>query len=122
MEINERFERIARATPDILSKIDDILEGRDRQPEKSDLSSDCKLLSIAESCRVLGLKYPTFHRAMQAGCFDTVTATGRTMIKESSLREYAAGLRKPSSKYLAARAEKNRLRRLSRAASVAKVN
>jgi len=122
METNKRFEKIATASPETLALIDDVLEGRIKQPRKADLSTDCRLVTIAESCRMLGLKYPTFHRLMQAGCFDVVSATGKAMIRESSLHEYAAGLRKPSAEYLAEKEERNRLRRLARAGKLAKAD
>jgi len=112
METNERFARIAAASPDVLKKIDDILEGK--VPFSLDLSQECRLVTIAEACRLLGMKYATFHRAMQDGCFDVVPATGKNLIKESSVREFAQGKRGPSAEGLARRAERNRLRRLAR--------
>jgi len=122
METNERFARIATASPETLALIDDVLEGRLKQQKASGISADCRLVTIAEGCRTLGLKYPTFHRLMQAGCFDVVSATGKAMIRESSLHEYAAGLRKPSAEYLAEKEERNRLRRLARAGKLAKAD
>lgn len=112
MDTNGRFARIATATPEILERIDAILEGK--EPFKEPQKPNSRLLTVAEACRELNMKYPTFHRAMQAGCFDVVTATGKALIRESSVHEFAAGLRHPSQEGLAARAEKNRLRRLAR--------
>ena len=112
MDTNARFARIATATPEILERIDAILEGK--EPFKEPQKPNNRLLTVAEACWELNMKYPTFHRAMQAGCFDVVTATGKTLIRELSVHEFAAGLRHPSQEGLAARAEKNRLRRLAR--------
>ena len=114
METNERFKMIAEATPEVLMRIDAILERRFPAHDNPE-PADCKLLSVTEAARRLGLTYATFHRMQQAGCFDTVTATGKTWVKESSVREFALGKRQPSTEYLAARAERNRLRRLARA-------
>ena len=114
MEVNERFKMIAEASPEILKRIDEILEGKAPALDNPE-PEDYKLLSVTEATRRLGLTYATFHRMQQAGCFDTVTATGKTWVKESSVREFALGKRQPSKEYLAARAERNRLRRLARA-------
>jgi len=112
METNERFARIAAASPDVLKKIDDILEGK--VPLSQDLSQECRLITITAACRLLGMKYHTFRRAMKDGCFDVVSATGKNLIKESSVREFAQGKRGPSAEGLARREERNRLRRIAR--------
>lgn len=105
METNERFARIATASQEVLERIDAILEGRDLRPEP-EKKPNFRLLSVAEACEMLNMKYPTFHRAMKAGCFDLVTATGKTLIRQESVEEFAAGLRKPSQKALEARQER----------------
>ena len=112
METNERFARIATASPEVLKQIDEILEGK--SPADSNQKKDCRLVTIAEACRMLGMKYPTFHRAMQEGCFDVVDATGKNLIKESSVIEFSLGKRRPTVEGLARRAERNRRRRESR--------
>ena len=110
MDTNERFARIATASPEILKQIDGILEDKTTpKPEK-----DCRLITIMEACRMLGMKYPTFHRAVQEGCFDVVSATGKNLIKESSVVEFSLGKRGPTEAGLALRAERNRRRRLAR--------
>ena len=112
MEDKERFVRIATASPEVLKRIDEILEGK-VSPRDTPEPPDCKLISVTEAARRLGLTYATFHRMQQAGCFDIVTATGKTWIKESSVREFALGKRNPSEEYLVSRAARNRRRRFT---------
>ena len=114
MEANERFRLVATATPEVLALIDEVLEGK-ALPKRTEVEApNCRLISVADACRMLNMTYPTFHRAMQEGCFDVVHATGKTWIKELSVIEFADGKRKPSAEGLAARAERNRRRRLAR--------
>ena len=113
MEDKERFVRIATASSEVLKRIDEILEGK-APPRDTPETPDYKLISVMEVARRLGLTYATFHRMQQAGCFDIVTATGQTWIKESSVLEFALGKRNPSEEYLDAQAERNRRRRLAR--------
>lgn len=101
MEANERFLRIATASQETLDRIDEILEGR--LPAAVSEKPNYRLLSVGEACRELNMKYPTFRRAVKAGCFDVVTATGKTLIREESVREFAAGRRNPSQKSVTAR-------------------
>jgi len=91
-----RFDRIARATPDVLRKIDAILDGKCPLEGSESKPSDCKLITITQACRMLGINYYRFRRAMKRGCFDIVSATGRNLVTETSVRAFAHGQRNPT--------------------------
>lgn len=109
MDVNKRFAMIAQASPEVLERIDAILEGGLECIAAKE--EDCRLITISEACRMLGLEYPSFHRRMKEGCFDVVDASGRAMIRRQSVIEYSKGLRKPTPEALEAREQRNALRR-----------
>lgn len=55
MDTNARFARIATATPEILERIDAILEGK--EPFKEPQKPNNRLLTVAEACRELNMKF-----------------------------------------------------------------
>ena len=107
MDANERFARIATASGDILKRIDAILLGKEPAGDLPQ-SHNLRLLTVTEACKMLNMKYPTFHRAMKAGCFDIVTATGKTLVREESVIEFSMGRRGPSQEAILKREERAR--------------
>ena len=108
MDFQTRMEKLLKASPEMLEKIDEILEGKDfPQAERKHM----RLLTIAEACAFLGWSYPKLRRAIADGLLDVVTATGRRLVREESLYELASGRRQPSAEVLARRAERNAARR-----------
>jgi len=108
MTANERLIALATASPATLEKVDVILAGG---TPASLQNEDLALVSVTQAARMLDLKYHTFRNRVKDGLFDTVTASGKTMIRRQSVIEYAQGLRKPSEEVLRRREEKNALRR-----------
>ena len=109
MLMEERVAKIFHATEDVLDKVDAILEGRDAQG--CSLSGNVRLLTITEAARLLGIRYSRIYRIIGDGLLDVVDATGRRMVRESSVIEYSKGLRRPSPEVLARRAARNAARR-----------
>ena len=107
MDTNERFARIATASSDVLKRIDAILLGKE-PPGDRPQSHNLRLLTVTEACKMLNMKYPTFYRAMKAGCFDIVKATGKTLIREESVIEFSMGHRGPSEEAILKREERAR--------------
>ena len=107
MDFQSRMEKLLKATPETLARIDEILEGKDPQAK----AEHTRLVSIAEARGFLGWSYPKVRRAIADGLLDVVTATGRRLVREESLYELASGRRQPSAEVLARRAERNAARR-----------
>lgn len=107
MEFQARMEKLLKASPEALEKIDAILDGRNIPQVREHM----RLVTIAEARAFLGWSYPRMRRAMVDGLVDVVTATGRRLVKEESLYELANGLRQPSAEVLARREARNAARR-----------
>ena len=107
MEFQARMEKLLKASPEALEKIDAILDGRNIPQARE----HTRLVTIAEARAFLGWSYPRMRRAMVDGLVDVVTATGRRLVKEESLYELANGLRQPSAEVLARREARNAARR-----------
>ena len=107
MELQERMEKMLKASPEALEMIDAILDGRNIPQARE----HTRLVTIAEARAFLGWSYPKMRRAMVDGLVDVVTATGRRLVKEESLYELANGLRQPSAEVLARREARNAARR-----------
>lgn len=107
MDPVQRMNAILQASPEVLSKIDAILEGKcpGKQQEHT------KLLTMKEARTMLGWSYPKLRRAVDDGLLDVVAATGQRLIKEESLYELANGTRQPSQEVLARREQRNAARR-----------
>ena len=108
MDFQTRMEKLLKASPETLEKIDKILEGKDMSHEST---RHTRLMTIGESREFLGWSYAKVRRAIADGLLDVVEATGRRLVKEESLYELANGLRQPSDEVLARRAERNAARR-----------
>lgn len=108
MDFQERMEKLFKASPATLARIDEILEGKDLLQSKVEHT---RLLSIAEACAFLGWSYSKLRRAIDDGLLDVVSATGQRLVREESLYELASGRRQPSAEVLARRAERNAARR-----------
>ena len=108
MELQARMAAILTASPEVLKRIDEILEGKD-VGQKTD--EHTRLMTIAEARRFLGWSYPKIKRAIDDGLLDVVEATGSRLIKEESLYELSAGRRQPSAEVLARREARNAARR-----------
>ncbi len=108
MDFQTRMEKLLKASPETLEKIDKILEGKDMSHEST---RHTRLMTIGESREFLGWSYAKVRRAIADGLLDVVEATGRRLVKEESLYELANGLRQPSEEVLARRAERNAARR-----------
>ena len=107
MELQERMEKMLKASPEALEMIDAILDGRNIPQARE----HTRLVTIAEARAFLGWSYPRMRRAMVDGLVDVVTATGRRLVKEESLYELANGTRQPSAEVLARREARNAARR-----------
>ena len=107
MEFEERMKAVMCASPDVLKRIDAILEGGPKEQEEK----HHRLLTIAEGRRFLGWSYPKIKRAIDDGLLDVVVAMGSRLIKEESLYELAEGRRQPSAEVLARREARNAARR-----------
>ena len=108
MDFQTRMEKLLKASPEILEKIDTILEGKDMSRESTKRT---RLMTIDEARGFLGWSYAKVRRAIADGLLDVVEATGRRLVKEESLYELTNGLRQPSDEVLARRAERNAARR-----------
>ena len=108
MDFQTRMEKLLKASPEMLEKIDGILEGKSCPQTEGE---HMRLMTIAEARAFLGWSYPKVRRAIADGLLDVVTATGRRLIREESLYELASGRRQPSAEVLARRAERNAARR-----------
>lgn len=108
MDFQTRMEKLLKATPEILAKVDAILEGKDMSREST---RHTRLMTIGEARGFLGWSYAKVRRAIADGLLDVVEATGRRLVKEESLYELTNGLRQPSEEVLARRAERNAARR-----------
>lgn len=112
MTTDERLMKLLAASPETLKTIDDILEGRmHARAEEASEPPNCRLITVTDACRMLNMKYPTFHRAMQAECFDVVNATGKSLIREESVIAFARGERQPSDAAVEARRSRAASRR-----------
>lgn len=109
MDPNERMLKLLQAPEEVLAKIDAILEGRDEQP--CDRPENVRLLPIMEAARRLGITYSKIYRIIGDGLLDVVDATGRRMIRESSVIEFSKGERHPSKDVLERREARNAARR-----------
>jgi hypothetical protein len=107
MELQERMEKMLKASPEALEMIDAILDGRNIPQARE----HTRLVTIAEARAFLGWSYSRMRRAMADGLVDIVTATGRRLVKEESLYELASGCRQPSAEALARREARNAARR-----------
>ena len=107
MELQERMEKMLKASPEALEMIDAILDGRNVPQAKEHM----RLMTIAEARAFLGWSYPKMRRAMSDGLVDVVTATGRRLVKEESLYELASGRRQPSAEVIARHEARNAARR-----------
>lgn len=105
----ERIKKVIDAPDEVLAKIDAILEGRDEQGGKK--PENVRLLTIMEAARMLGIRYSKIYRMMGDGLLDVVDATGRRMIRESSVIEFSKGERHPSKDVLERREARNAARR-----------
>ena len=99
---------LQKATVDQRRRIEAVLQGRDPDSESDENN---RLLTIMEACCYLHVNYPKFRRIMHDGLVDVVDATGRRMVREASVIEFAKGLRKPSAEVLARREARNAARR-----------
>ena len=108
MDFQTRMEKLLKATPEILAKVDAILEGKDMSREST---RHTRLMTIGEARGFLGWSYAKVRRAIADGLLDVVEATGRRLVKEESLYELTNGLRQPTDEVLARRAERNAARR-----------
>ena len=108
MDFQARMEKLLKASPETLEKIDEILEGQNVPQENNEYT---KLMTIAEARTFLGWSYPKIRRAIKDGLLDVVDATGRRLVKEASLRELSSGRRQPSAEVLARREARNAARR-----------
>jgi len=108
MDFQARMAAMLAASPEVLEKIDAILEGRDNSQSQT---QHTRLLRIGEGCRFLGWSYSKMKRAIEDGLVDVADATGARLIREESLYELAEGRRKPSAEVLARREARNAARR-----------
>ena len=108
MDFQTRMEKLLKASPEMLEKIDGILEGKCCQQTEV---RHMRLLTMSEAAAFLGWSYAKLRRAIADGLLDVVTATGRRLVREESLYELASGRRQPSAEVLARRAERNAARR-----------
>ena len=106
MTMNERLVALAQASEEVLQRIDAVLEGHtEAGPSAQEVNN--RLLTVMEACRYLNMGYPKFYRVMQDGLVDVVDATGRRLVREQSLVEFAQGLRHPSQEVLERRKVRN---------------
>lgn len=108
MDFQTRMEKLLKASPETLARIDEILEGKNLPQAKVEHT---RLLSIAEARGFLGWSYPKVRRAIADGLLDVVSATGRRLVREESLYELASGHRQPSAEVRARREARNAARR-----------
>ena len=110
MTMNERLVALAQASEEVLQRIDAVLEGcTESGPSVQEVNN--RLLTVTEACRYLNMGYPKFYRVMQDGLVDVVDATGRRLVREQSLVEFAQGRRHPSQEVLERRKVRNAKRR-----------
>jgi len=83
LTVNERFARIAAASPKKLSRIDAILTDEDTTSGKPDI--DCSTCTYTEAARRLRVSRPTIYRLTKSGRLRTVALNGVSRILISSL-------------------------------------
>ena len=92
MTTNERFARIATATPAILARIDAILQGSDGGTIAK-IDPDCRTITFTEAARRLCLSRPTVYRLVKMGRLAVVPLDGTNRIRLQSVFDYANGRR-----------------------------
>jgi len=109
MTDKERMAAILTATPDVLRRVDEVLEGRESNPR--DDCEDGQLVSITNACKRTGQNYSWVYRRIQDGVLDVIDVSGRRLITKRSLDELLQGKRQPSEEAVKRRAERNAARR-----------
>lgn len=79
---NDRMKKLLDAPPTVLSRIDDILTGRETQVE----TCDTYLLTLTEAARQLNVSRPTVYRLLEAGRLRAVPILGVRRVTRDSVR------------------------------------
>lgn len=86
MDVNERYRKIATASPLVLERVDRVLEGReDTEPDKIAL----RTVTLTDAATRLGVSRPTIYRLVQRGELTTVLIGGLERIPLRALTAYA---------------------------------
>ena len=85
LNANDRLKRLLDAPPSTLSRIDDILTGRETPCETRDVS----LLTFTEVARLLNVSRPTVYRLIDAGRLRAIPLLGVRRITRDSVRAFA---------------------------------
>lgn len=91
MTTNERFIKLATATPAVLARVDAILTGDDTTPIPKE--EDTRLITYTEAARRLCLSRPTIYRLVKLGRLDIAPLDGVNRIRLQSVFDFANGLR-----------------------------
>ncbi len=109
MDFQARMAAILAASPEVLARVDAILEGRD-QPEEMG-NERTKLFTMGEACKYIGWSYSKLYRAIKDGLLTPCSPMGNVMLREQELYELSLGVRCPSAEVLARREARNAVRR-----------
>lgn len=82
MNDKDRFQKLLTASPEVLEKVDSVLEGR-AQP----LSENINLmtLTLLEAAKRIGVSRPTIYRLVKRGELETVLIGGLERVRLESL-------------------------------------
>ena len=86
METNERFIKLAKASPTVLERVDRVLEGR---AETASGEVELRTLTLTDAATRLGVSRPTVYRLVQRGELATVLIGGLERIPLRALTAYA---------------------------------
>ena len=89
MSTNERLLKLATATPQVLAKVDAILNGTDtttRAPDK-----DCRLVTYTQAAKMMKVSRPTVYRLAKCGRLDVVPLNGVNRIRLQSVIDCVNG-------------------------------
>ena len=88
MSTNERLLKLATATPQVLAKVDAILNGTDntRTPDK-----DCRLVTYTQAAKMMKVSRPTIYRLAKCGRLDVVPLNGVNRIRMQSVIDCVNG-------------------------------
>ena len=87
MSNEQRMMRLLTATPQVLARIDRVLDGTDGKPDKAD--ADCRLVTYTEAAKRLNLSRPTVYRLAKAGRLEVVPLDGVNRISLKSVINFA---------------------------------
>ena len=89
MTIEQRFSKMLSATPETLTKIDTLLEGK---PAQTETVADRRLFTLMGAAKELNVSRMTVHRMCADGRLPTIeTRLGRRRIPSAAITAFLTG-------------------------------